>query len=70
MPYIPATATLAAAHKGRIGNIRAASLRESKDDKIPEVVIVTFETESVKFDEKQTEHCGSTGIEFVFHVFV
>lgn len=45
MPYIPATATLAAAHKGRIGSIRAASLRESKDDKIPEVVIVTFETE-------------------------
>lgn len=35
MPYLPAAASLAAAHKGKVKNIRATVLRENKDSRKP-----------------------------------
>lgn len=52
MPYLPAAASLAAAHKGRIKNVRAATLRDTREDRNPGVIILTFEEESLKYDKK------------------
>ena len=62
MPYLPAAASLSAAHKGRIKNIRAATLRESKNERTPGVVILTFEEESLKYDKQNEDRLGHTGI--------
>ena len=59
MPYLPAAASLLAAHKGRIQNIRAATLRETKEERNLGVVILTFEDESRRYD--QSEHSGYSG---------
>ena len=73
MPYLPAAACLSAAHKGRIKNIRAATLRESKNERTPGVVILTFEEESLKYDKQNEDRLGPTGIHvtqvmFTIHV--
>ena len=59
---MPAAASLSASHKGRIQNIRAATLRETKEERNPGVVILTFEDESVHHDKSQREHLGYSGI--------
>jgi hypothetical protein len=61
MPYLPATASLAAAHKGKVGNIRAAALRQTKEDRITEIVILNFEEECLKFDQQNKEQLGYVG---------
>lgn len=61
IPYLPAAASLAAAHKGRIKNIRAATLRETKEERNPGVVILTFEEEAVKYDRQHRDQLGYTG---------
>ena len=48
MPYIPGAASLAATHKGKVQNIRASALRQTKDGRMPEMVILTFEEETLK----------------------
>ncbi len=61
MPYMPSVAFLAAAHKGRIKNIRATSLRETKEERNPGVVILTFESEALAYDKQQTQQLGHSG---------
>ena len=61
VPYIQGVASLAATHKGKVANIRAATLRQTKDERIPEVVILTFEEETLKYDEKNKECTGYLG---------
>lgn len=61
MPYLPATALLAATHKGKISNIRAAALRQGKEDTIVEAVITTFEDETLKYDRSQKDCHGTLG---------
>jgi len=61
MPYIPAAASLAATHKGKIKNIRAAMLKETKEERIPGVVILSFENDSVEYDKHGAEQFGSLG---------
>jgi len=46
--YMPAAASLAATHKGKIKNIRAAVLKETKEARNPGVVILSFEGESIE----------------------
>lgn len=66
MQYMPAAASLAAAHKGRIKNIRASTLRETEEERKPGVVILTFEEETLKHDRHNKENLGSTRTLFVF----
>lgn len=61
MPYLPAAASLAAAHKGKIKNIRASSLRETKEERNPGVVILSFEEATLKEDEHHTQQFGCQG---------
>ncbi len=61
MPYLPAAASLAAAHKGRIKNIRSAALREEKEERNPGFVILTFEDESLTFDRSNLDKFGYSG---------
>ena len=61
MPYMPAAASLAAAHKGKIGNIRMAALRETKEDRSAGVVIMNFEKQSVVYDRQQVSKTGAAG---------
>ena len=61
MPYLPAAASLAAAHKGRIKNIRAATLHETNEERNPGVVILMFEEETVKYDKQHRDQLGYTG---------
>ena len=61
MPYLPATASLAATHKGKISNIRAAALKQGKEDTIAEAVIATFEDETLKYDRSQKDCHGTLG---------
>ena len=62
---MPAAASFSAAHKGRIQNIRAATLRETKEERKPGVVILNFEDESVCYDKSQKEHLGYSGMKHV-----
>ncbi len=62
MPYMPAAASLAAAHKGKVKNIRSAVLRETKEDRNPGVVIINFESETLAYDKKQVMKTGAAGI--------
>ena len=62
---MPAAASFSAAHKGRIQNIRAATLRETKEERKPGVVILNFEDESVRYDKSQKEHLGYSGMKHV-----
>lgn len=59
---MPAAASLAAAHKGRIKNIRTTTLRDTKDERNPGVVILTFEDECLKYDKQNESQLGHTGI--------
>ena len=61
MPYLPAAASLAAAHKGKVKNIRASTLRETKELRNPGVVILTFEEETLQYDKQQSEQVGPQG---------
>ncbi len=63
MPYLPSVASLAAAHKGKIKNIRAAALRESKEERKPGVVILNFEEQTLTFDKQQSSQLGTSGTE-------
>ena len=65
MQYMPAAASLAAAHKGRIKNIRASTLREIEQERNPGVVILTFEEETLKYDRQNKENLGSTRMLFI-----
>lgn len=65
MPYLPAAASLAAAHKGRIKNIRAATLQDTKEERNPGVVILTFEEESLKYDKQNEDHLGHLGTSYL-----
>ena len=62
---MPAAASFSAAHKGRIQNIRAATLRETKEERKPGVVILNFEDESFRYDKSQKEHLGYSGMKHV-----
>ena len=59
---MPAVASLAAAHKGRIKNIRSAVLRETKEEHNPGVVIISFEKEAVAYDREQVLKTGAAGM--------
>lgn len=61
MPYLPAAASLAAAHKGKVKNIRASTLRETKESRNPDIVILTFEEEILQYDKQQIEELGQPG---------
>lgn len=61
MPYLPAAASLAAAHKGKVKNIRASTLRETRELRNPGVVIPTFEEETLQYDKQQSEQVGPQG---------
>lgn len=61
MPYLPAAASLAAAHKGKVKNIRASTLRETRELRNPGVVILTFEEETLQYDKQQSEQVGPQG---------
>ena len=65
MAYMPAVASLAAslaaANKDKIKNIRATILHDKKEEKNPGVVIMNFESESLDYDKKQIDKSGSTG---------
>ena len=61
MPYLPAAASLAAAHKGKVKNIRASTLRETRVLRNPGVVIFTFEEETLQYDKQQSEQVGPQG---------
>lgn len=61
MPYLPAAASLAAAHKGKVKNIRASTLRETSELRNPGVVVLTFEDETLKYDKQQSEQLGHPG---------
>ena len=62
MPYMTSAASLAAAHKGRIKNIRASALRETKEERTPGVSILIFEKEALAYDKQQTQLFGDTGM--------
>lgn len=62
MSYMPAAASLAATHKGKIKNIRAAVLKETKEARNPGVVILSFEGESIEYDKKCTDILGGPGV--------
>ena len=59
MPYMP---SLAAAHKGKIKNIRSTTLRETKEEHNPQVVIINFEKEAKAYDRQQVLKTGSAGM--------
>lgn len=61
MPYIPGAASLAATHKGKVQNIRASALRQTKDDRMLEMLILTFEEETLKYDQQNKEQFGNIG---------
>ena len=61
MPYLPAAASLAAAHKGKVKNIRASTLRETRELRNPGVVILTFEEETLQYDKQQSEQVVPQG---------
>ena len=67
MPYLPAAASLAAAHKGKLKNIRASTLHETKESRNPGVVILTFEEETLKYDKQQSEQLGYPGMCIYMH---
>lgn len=60
MPF-STPSSLAAAHKGKVQNIRAAKLRETKEERNPGVVVIQFEHETLKYDHHQTKQFGSIG---------
>jgi 1,4-dihydroxy-2-naphthoyl-CoA synthase len=62
IPYLPAAASLAAAHKGKVKNIRASALRDTKDSRNPGVVILTFEENALAYCKGQTEELGNPGM--------
>ena len=62
MPYMPAAASLAAAHKGKIKNICRTTLRETKDEHNPWVVIISFEKEAMAYDRQQVLKTGAVGM--------
>ena len=62
MPYLPAAASLAATHKGRVKNIRASALHDTKDSRNPGVVILTFENEAFAYCKRQAEELGNPGM--------
>ena len=61
MPYMPSAASLAAAHKGKIKNIRSTALKDLKEENCPGVVILKFESEAKAYDMEQTRKVGQTG---------
>ena len=65
LPYLPGAASLAATHKGRIGNIRTTALRDTKDERNPGVVILTFEDECLKYDKQNEVQLGYTGMQCI-----
>ena len=50
MEYMPAAASLAAAHKGRIKNIRLSTLRDSQQTSDFRSCILNFEREACQYD--------------------
>ncbi len=50
MEYMPAAASLAAAHKGRIKNIRLSTLRDSQQTSDFRSCILNFEREIRQYD--------------------
>lgn len=65
---MPAAASLAAAHKGKIKNIRASTLCETKESRNPGVVILTFEEETLLYDKQQNQEIGNPGIKHIIIV--
>lgn len=61
LQYMPAAASLAATHKGKIKNIRAAALKETKEERNPGVVILSFENETIEYDKQSKEQLGCPG---------
>lgn len=61
MPYLPVAASLAAVHKGKIKNIRSAALRETKEERNPGFVILTFEGEAQNYDKSHQQQLGYLG---------
>ena len=62
MPYMPAAASLATARKGKIKNICSTTLRETKEEHNPQVVIINFEKEAMAYDRQQVLKTGSAGM--------
>lgn len=60
MPYMPSAGSLAAAHKGKIKNIRSAVLRDMKEENSG-IVILKFESETLAYDDEQKKRFGLTG---------
>ena len=61
MAYMPAVASLAAANKDKIKNIRTTILCDTKEEKKLGVVIMNFESETLNYDKKQIDRSGATG---------
>lgn len=68
LPYMPAVASLAATHKGKIKNIRAAMLKVTKEERNPGVVILSFEDETIAYDKHSKEQLGSLGM--YIHIYI
>ena len=62
MPYIPAVASLAAAHKRKIKNIRAAVLKDTKEERSLGAIVCSFEIESIEYDKQSTDVFGTLGM--------
>ena len=69
MPLLPAAASLAAAHEGRIKNIRATTLRETNEKRNPGVVILTLRKKQSNMPNS-TEISLATQVHTVLNMFV
>ena len=62
MDYMPGAASLAAAHRGKIKNIRLSTLRDAQQNVDPRTCILDFEKESLAYDRQQRLSTGVEGI--------
>ena len=62
LPYMPGAASAAAAHKGKVKNIRLTTLRDVRQTKDSRGVILDFEKESTAYDKTMKEKVEGTQI--------
>ena len=58
---MPTAASLAAAYKGKIKNIRASVLKETKEERSLGAIIYSFENGTVEYDKQSTDVFGTVG---------